>query len=108
MGVTDVELKPGLRLKSPTSTTEVIVVKAPSSSVDLRCGGGPMVPHADAANAVGGAPDPAHASGTLLGKRYADPVSGLEVLCTKAGDGSLSLGDEPLQVKDTKPLPSSD
>jgi hypothetical protein len=57
---------------------------------------------------VAGGQDPAHASGTLLGKRYADPASGLEVLCTKAGEGSLSIGDEPLAVKDAKPLPSSD
>jgi len=30
------------------------------------------------------------------------------VLCTKPGDGSLSVGDEPLQVKEAKPLPASD
>ncbi len=48
------------------------------------------------------------ASGTLLGKRYGDRGPGLELLCTKAGEGSLSLGDEPLPLKDAKPLPSSD
>lgn len=100
------ELKPGARLKASTGTTEVIVVRAPSSEVDLRCGGQPMVLYSDLV--VDGQPDPAHASGTLLGKRYADADSGLEVLCTKAGDASLSLGDEPLHVKDAKPLPSSD
>ncbi len=101
------ELKPGARLKSPTSTTEVVVVRAPSGDVDLRCGGRQMVPLDDDV-AIAGAPDAAHASGTLLGKRYADPEAGLEVLCTKAGDGSLSIGDDPLLVKDAKPLPSSD
>jgi hypothetical protein len=105
--VIDVQLKPGTRLKSTTSTTEVIVVKSPSSDVDLRCGGQPMVAYADAVVA-GAQPDPAHAAGTSLGKRYADAESGLEVLCTKAGESSLSLGDEPLLVKDAKPLPSSD
>jgi hypothetical protein len=52
--------------------------------------------------------DEAPAQGTLLGKRYADPESGLEVLCTKAGTGLLTLGDAPLRVKDARPLPSSD
>lgn len=101
------ELKPGARLKGATSTTEVIVVRSPSSDVDLRCGGQPMVPYSEAVVA-NSQTDPAHAAGTLLGKRYADADSGLEVLCTKAGEGSLSLGDEPLHVKDAKPLPSSD
>jgi hypothetical protein len=52
--------------------------------------------------------DPAYRGGTLLGKRYADPDTGLEVLCTKPGDGGLSLGGDPIPVKDTKPLPASD
>ena len=82
------------------------MVRAPSSEVDLRCGGQPMVLYSDLV--VDGQPHPAHASGTLLGKRYADADSGLEVLCTKAGEAALSLGDEPLLVKDAKPLPSSD
>ena len=101
------ELKPGTRLKSSVSTTEVVVVKAPSTDVDLRCGGQPMVPVGAEADAAAAA-DPAHSAGALLGKRYADPESGLEVLCTKAGEASLSLGDEPLLQKDAKPLPSSD
>jgi hypothetical protein len=48
------------------------------------------------------------AEGTLLGKRYADEDLGLELLCTKGGDGSLSLGDTVIPVKGSKPLPSSD
>ncbi len=46
--------------------------------------------------------------GTLLGKRYADEELGLEVLCTKAGEGSLSVGETLLAVKGAKPLPASD
>jgi hypothetical protein len=46
--------------------------------------------------------------GTQMGKRYADDESGIEVLCTKPGEGSLSLGDVILPVKGAKPLPSSD
>jgi len=53
--------------------------------------------------------DPKHEGGTQIGKRYADEELGLEVLCTKGGKGSLSLGgDEPLEVKAAKPLPASD
>jgi hypothetical protein len=85
----------------------VIVVKTPSGDVDLRCGGQPMVPIGGEAGA-GGSPDPAHNSGTLLGKRYADEAIGLEVLCTKAGQGSLSIGEVALGIKEAKPLPSSD
>lgn len=102
-----IELRPGVRLRSTVCTTEVVVVR--SAAVELRCGGTPMA-------LVGGSPptpappgpDLAHAAGTQLGKRYADPASGLEVLCTKGGEGSLALGDAPLRRKDAKPLPSSD
>jgi hypothetical protein len=101
------ELKPGLRLASTVCGTEVIVVKAPAASVDLRCGGEAMVAKADAGE-PSGTVDAAHGDGTLIGKRYASNDLGLEVLCTKAGDGSLSIGDQRLLVKEAKPLPSSD
>jgi hypothetical protein len=100
------ELKPGTRLASAVCATEVVVVKAPAGAVDLRCGGAAMAPK-DEVDA-GAALDPAHAEGTQMGKRYADEDIGIEVLCTKAGDGSLSIGDERLHLKDAKPLPSSD
>jgi len=95
------------RLGSAADTTEVVVVRAPTRAVDLCCGGSPMV-------AVGGTVDPppsldpAFAKGSQLGKRYVDEGSGLEVLCTKPGEGSLSVGPDFLQLKDAKPLPSSD
>ncbi len=100
------ELKPGTRLRSQTCSAEVIVVRPPDRAVDLCCGGAPMIP-VDG-EAEGRPLDTAHRSGTLLGKRYADEVSGIELLCTKAGEGSLSLGATPLPVKEAKPLPSSD
>ena len=46
--------------------------------------------------------------GTQLGKRYADDELGLELLCSKAGEGSLSVGEAVLDVKGAKPLPASD
>jgi hypothetical protein len=101
-----VQVKPGMRLRSTVCTTEVVVVRAPKDDVDLRCGGQAMTPIGD--NVAGGSVDPAHASGTKLGKRYADTDGALELLCTKGGEGSLSLADDRLSLKDAKPLPSSD
>jgi hypothetical protein len=85
----------------------VVVVKPPAEPVDLRCGGHPMVP-LGSDGGTEATPSADHASGTLLGKRYVDADQTLEVLCTKPGDGSLSVGDEPLQIKEAKPLPASD
>jgi hypothetical protein len=53
------------------------------------------------------APDPAFADGSTMGKRYIDE-GGAEVLVTKAGAGSLSVGATPLALKEAKPLPASD
>jgi hypothetical protein len=100
------QLKPGARLRSAADQTEIIVVRAPTEDVDLRCGGHPVLPFES--SSPGLAVDPTHSDGTQVGKRYADPDVGLEVLCTKAGEGSLALGEEPLLIKDAKPLPSSD
>jgi hypothetical protein len=101
------ELKAGSRLRSTTDSTEVIVVRAPSGAVDLRCGGQPMVSIDDTRGAA--LPiAPGFDQGCQLGKRYADDDTGIEVLCTKPGPASLSLGDEPLHLKGAKPLPSSD
>lgn len=98
------ELKPGMRLRSVTCTTEMIVVRTPGGDVDVRCGGQPMVAAGTAVEV--GTPDAAFAAGTLMGKRYGDDA--LELLCTKAGAGSLSIGDTALDVKGAKALPSSD
>jgi hypothetical protein len=103
----ELELRPGSRLRSAVDATEVVVVKPPAGPVDLRCGGHPMVP-LGSEGGVGATPSPDHAGGTLLGKRYVDADQTLEMLCTKPGDGSLSVGDEPLEIKEAKPLPASD
>jgi hypothetical protein len=99
--------KAGLRLASVVCDTEVIVIKAPKDDLDLRCGGQPMVELADDVARAGGPAAPFDA-GTLIGKRYATADPAVEVLCTKAGAGSLSVGDTPLPAKEATPLPSSD
>lgn len=104
------ELKAGTRLRSATCSTEVIVVRAGPGDVDLRCGGTPMVGFdaEPAAGAAAGAAAGEAGAGTVVGKRYVDADGSVEILCTKAGPGPLSVGDRPLTLKEAKPLPSSD
>lgn len=100
------DVKVGSRLRSVVCDTEAIIVRVASGDADIRCGGHPMVakgedaPSAELADGF--------ADGTTVGKRYADDDAGIELLVTKAGKGSLSIGDRPLPVKDPKALPSSD
>jgi hypothetical protein len=102
-----VELKPGTRLRSSVCEAEVVVVKAPAGEVDLRCGGHPLVPVGE--DAPGGlVAEAGFDGGLLIGKRYTDEAGDLELLCSKAGTSSLSVGDTVLLLKDAKPLPSSD
>ncbi len=95
-----------MRLQSQVCDTQVIVVKATAALEDLRAGGIPMV-------AIGAAPspdavlDPDYEQGSVMGKRYVDEA-GAEVLVTRAGRGSLSVGDTVLNLKEVKPLPASD
>ena len=98
-------LSAGKRLKSAVCATEIMVIAAPDGDVELSCGGSPMV-EGDGAN--GGAVAPDHAGGTAIGKRYVNADGSLEVLCVKAGDGSLSSGEAALNVKDAKKLPKTD
>ena len=99
-------IKSGTRLQSQVCDTQVIVVRAAESLDDLRCGGRPMLP-LDAERPTDAAPDAAFADGAVLGKRYVDE-NGAEVLVTKAGAGTLSIGPAPLALKEAKPLPASD
>ncbi|WP_199255023.1 hypothetical protein [Mycolicibacterium mengxianglii] len=102
-------VKNGSRLQSQVDDTQVIVVKSADSLDDLRCGGAPMVELGspkDPGNATAEL-DPTFAEGTVMGKRYVDDA-GAEVLVTKAGKGSLSVGETPLTLKEAKPLPASD
>jgi hypothetical protein len=101
------DLKPGSRWRSAVCDAELVVVRPPKTQVSLECGGAEVIPHASA-RADGGAVAGDHAGGTLAGKRYTDPESGLEVLCSKAGAGSLSVDGRPIAAAEAKKLPASD
>ena len=45
--------------------------------------------------------------GSLAGKRYVD-TTGAEVLVTKAGAGTLSVGSVPFTIKEAEPRLASD
>ena len=100
-------VKPGARLRSVACETEVVVVKGPPGEVDLRCGGAPMLAIGEAGDSRS-LPGPSFDQGTVVGKRYVNDDESVEVLCTKPGAGSLSLGDVALCVRGAKPLPASD
>lgn len=99
-------IKNGTRLQSQVCDTQVIVVRSSEALDDLRIGGAPAVPIGDPTD-DSLTLDDAFAGGTLMGKRYVD-THGAEVLVTKAGRGSLSVGSTPLDIKEAKPLPASD
>jgi len=100
-------LKPGTRLRSAVCATEVMVIGAPKDDFDVRCGGEPLLPITEQRDEAK-SPAEAHSAGTQMGKRYVDESGTLELLVSKPGDGSLSVGDAALAVKGAKPLPSSD
>lgn len=101
------KLRPGQKLHSAVCDAQVVVVKAPDGDVEVGCGGAPLLD--DGEQADGSAQlDPSLGEGPLLGKRYADDDLGLELLCTRAGTGALTVDGRPLPLKGAKPLPSSD
>src|SRR5271156_2346244 len=97
-------IKNGTRLQSQVCDTQVIVVKAASSLDDLRAGGRAMVPIGED-TVCDATLDPTFADGNVIGKRYVDET-GAEVLVTKAGAGTLSVGATPLSLKEARPLPA--
>ena len=96
-------MKPGTKLKSTVCDTEVMVIRGTDASVE--CGGAPM---SEEKPAQLGTLNPDLAGGTMMGKRYVDEAGTVELLCVKPGKGSLAINGVALQIKDAKPLPSSD
>ena len=101
-----VKFRAGQQLVSAVDSTAVIIIRAPAGEGTLTCGGVAM---ADAGEpAVRAEPDPSLMGGTQIGKRYVDEGDTIQVLCTKAGDGTLALDGKPLVLQGAKPLPASD
>jgi hypothetical protein len=96
-------MKPGTRLKSAACDTEVMVIRSGNGTIE--CGGAPMG-EAKPAEAAELSSD--FSGGTLMGKRYVDADGQYELLCVKAGKGSLSVDGVALVTKEAKPLPASD
>lgn len=95
-------MKPGTRLKSAACDTEVVVIRCGSGTI--QCGGTAM-----AEGGTGAAELSADfAGGSVMGKRYVDAASMIEVLCVKPGKGSLAADGVMLSLKEAKPLPASD
>lgn len=98
-------MKAGTKLNSTVCDTQVMVIRNTAGDANIECGGAQM--SADPGTASG-EPAADFANGSLMGKRYVDADGTIELLCVKAGKGSLSLNGVALQTKDAKPLPSSD
>lgn len=96
-------MKPGTKLKSTVCNSEVMVIRGGDQIV--QCGGAEMLAEAPADK---GSVNADFAAGTQMGKRYVDEAGTVELLCVKAGEGSLAIDGKALHIKDAKPLPSSD
>jgi len=111
---TDVtDLKPGSRWRSAVCDSEVIVVRTPSEPVLLCIGGAPVLAAgtqrpANPQRPAATAPRDGLADGTRLGARYTDQVSGLEVLCTRSGTGTITVAGRPAVRMSPRQLPASD
>ncbi|MCW0216466.1 MAG: hypothetical protein OJJ54_24215 [Pseudonocardia sp.] len=99
-------IKPGTRLWSTTCSTAVVVVRPPKGDVALTCGDAPMAESEQPAQ--GGTPKTEEDGGTLLGKRYSDADSGVEVMCTRAGDNAIAADGRVLLMAGARALPASD
>lgn len=98
-------IKPGQKLGSTICDAEVMVIKA-GSGASLTCGGAPMMASGESAESAQA--DAAQMEGCLVGKRYVNEDQSVELLCVKAGKGTLAADGQALQTKETKKLPSSD
>ncbi|WP_345421336.1 hypothetical protein [Pseudonocardia xishanensis] len=95
------QLTPGRALYSAIDSTGIIVVRAPGAHTDLTCGEQPMT---ESSGYLG---EPT-SGGLERGRRYWDPVGGLEVLCTAPGGFPVLANGAPLEPVPARPLPSSD
>jgi len=96
--------KPGTKLSSTVCKTQIMALRVPSEELDITCGGAPMqLGDPDELGTPSG-----ENNGTLVGKRYTDEAEIMEFLCTRGGEGSVSVDGTALDIKAAKKLPSSD
>ena len=84
------KLRPGQKLRSAVCDAQFVVVRAPSSAVDVGCGGAPLLDGAQEPDGTAQL-DRTLGDAAQVGKRYADDDLGLELLCTRAGDGAATV-----------------
>lgn len=71
----------------------LLVMKAADTPGALRCGAAELKPHRPPSCWTPAVPD-----GSIRpGDRYLEPVSGLEVLCTRGGNGILTFAGRPMR-----------
>lgn len=97
--------KAGTKLNSAVCDTQIMILRVPGDDMEISCGGTPM--QSDEVTDKG-AVDGAFAGGTLPGKRYVDDAETMEFLCTRGGEGTISVNGIALDIKQAKRLPSSD
>lgn len=97
--------RPGLKLHSAVCDTQIMVLRVPNEELEISCGGAPMSGEAVADK---GAASADLSGGTLVGKRYTDAEETMEFLCTKGGDGTITVAGYNIDIKAAKKLPSSD
>jgi hypothetical protein len=100
------KLRAGLKLQSAVSKTQLVVVRAGNADIEIACGG--VMVLEDGAAPDGATLDAPIVERRKLGKRYADEELGLELLCTRAGEGALTIDGRVLPDRAAKRLPSSD
>jgi len=100
-------LKVGTKLASAVCAAQGIIIRAPGADGALTCGGAAMTLAGEAPVDVPKLEAPQDGQ-AVLGKRYVDDASGIEVLCTKGGMGALAFDGRALKLKEAKPLPASD
>jgi len=100
------QFKAGMKLKSAVCDTQIMVLRVPAEPLDIRIGGAPVLAGDETAD--GAAIDPALSGGSQTGKRYTDAGETMEFLCTKGGQGTITVAGHEIGIKQAKALPSSD
>ena len=101
------KLRPGQKLHSAVCDAQVVVVKAPPARSRSAAGAHPLLDDGQEADGAA-ALDPSLGEAPCSASATPTTSSGLELLCTRAGTGALTVDGRPLLIKGAKPLPSSD